>query len=89
MASQDFDATTTPQDIVAALSLTAGKLYFCQNVSTTATLRIRDAATAPAATERALRVEAGGDFSIRPGGDGLWLWTDEPGGCPVIVTEHT
>ena len=91
MAAQDFDATNTPRDLVAALGLAAGTKYLIQNVSTVATLRVREAASAPAATARAFKVEAGGPLSIRPkAGQGVWLWTDDRGGsCPVIVGEHT
>ena len=88
MASQDFDATLVPADIVAGLGLSAGTLYQGQNVSTTATLRVRQAAVAPGADARAIRIEASGSFSIEPDGtNGIWLWTDDPGSCPVIVTE--
>ena len=38
MASRDFDATTVPQDVVAAAGLTAGTAFAGQNLSTTATL---------------------------------------------------
>ena len=88
MPSQDFDATTTPQDVVAALSLTDGTRYTGQNVSTVATLRVRQATGAPAPTARAHKVEAGGSFTIEPmAGQGVFVWTDEAGGCAVIVTE--
>lgn len=88
MPSQDFDATTTPQDIVAALSLTAGTRYTGQNVSTFATLRVRQAAGAPAASDRAHKIEAGGSFTIDPQtGQGVFVWTDEADGAAVIVTE--
>ena len=86
MASQDFDASQVPVDIVTGLSLAAGTLYQAQNTSTTATLRIREAAVAPAADARAIRIEAGGVFTINPDGDGIWLWTDDTAGCPVILT---
>ena len=88
MASRDFNATAAPQDVVAALSLTAGTRYTAQNVDTIATLRIRQAAAAPAPTDRAHKVESGGQFVIEPqAGQGIWVWTDEAGGCAVIVTE--
>ena len=88
MASQDFDASQVPVDIVADLGLTVGTLYEGQNVSTTATLRVRQAAAAPSADARAIRVEASGSFRLSPDGtNGVWVWTDDPGGCPVIVTE--
>ena len=87
MASQDFDATGAPQDIVAALSLADGMSYAGQNLSTTATLFIREAAAAPAAGARAFKVEAGSPFNIKPSAAPIWLWTDDAGGCPVIVGE--
>ena len=88
MASQNFDATGAPQDIVAGLSLAAGTTYTVQNLASYATLRVREASAAPEADARALKIEAGGYFSITPtAGEGIFLWTDEPTGCPVIVTE--
>ena len=88
MASRDFDATAVPQDVVAALSLTAGTRYQGQNASTTATLFIRETVVAPVTGDRAFRVEAGGAFTVGPEpGVAVWLWTDDPAGCPVIVGE--
>ena len=88
MPSMDFDATGTPADIVASLSLTPGTRYAGQNVSTTATAFIREAATAPAVGARAHKVEAGGQFTLNPlAGEGIYAWTDDPLGCPLIVTE--
>ena len=83
----DFDATLVPADIVAALSLAQGERYVAQNVSTTGTLFIREQLAAPAVTDRAFRVESGGQFTIRPSGEPVWLWTDEADGCAVIVGE--
>ena len=87
MPSQNFDATGTPQDIAAALSLTVGTRYTAQNLSTTATLLVREAATVPDAGDRAFRVEASGHFTIKPDpAVGVYLWTDN-GACPVLVDE--
>ncbi len=86
MASQDFDATAAPQDIVAALGLAVGTVYSGQNTDSVATLFIREAAAAPPAGARAFRVEAGGQFTIKPeAGLGIYLWTDDPAGCAAIL----
>ena len=88
MASQDFDATQVPTDMAAALSLTIGQAYTCQNVDSISTLRFREAATAPDAIARAHKIEAGGNFTIEPQtGRLVFVWTDDPRGCAVIVTE--
>ena len=88
MASQDFDATRVPADIVADLGLAIGRSYGGQNLSTIATLLFREAAIAPDATARAFRVESGGVFTLEPqSGVGIWLWSDEAAGCPVVVSE--
>ena len=88
MASHDFDATTTPQNVASVLGLTDGTTYEGQNVSTPgATLFMRSAASAPSADDRAFRVESGGVFLIKPEGDPLWLWTDDASGCRVIINE--
>ena len=83
----DFDATLVPSDIVSVLGLADGKFYTAQNVSGTATLFIREQVAAPAVTDRAFRVESGGQFTIRPSGEPVWLWTDEADGCAVILAE--
>ena len=87
MAAVDFDATATPQDVVAAVGLMRGRAYTAQNASTVATVYVREAATAPAPTGRAFRVEAGGNFTVKPTGSPIWCWTDDPAGCPVILAE--
>ena len=88
MASQDFDATRVSADIVADLGLAIGRTYFGQNLSTIATLLFREAATAPDAAARAFRVESGGVFTLKPqSGVGIWLWSDDDAGCPVIISE--
>ena len=83
----DFDATLVPSDIVSVLGLADGKFYTAQNVSGTATLFIREQVAAPAVTDRAFRVESGGQFTIRPSGEPVWLWTDEADGCAVTLAE--
>ena len=88
MASENFDASVVPRDIVAALGLTVGTAYTGQNLSTVATLLFREAAAMPDATARAFRVEAGGAFTLEPqSGVGIWLWSDDPLGCPILVSE--
>lgn len=85
MASLDFDATETPTDIVAALSLNVGTAYAGQNVSTISTLFFREAVAMPDATAPAFRVESGSAFQIKPEpGQGVWLWTDEAP-CKIIL----
>lgn len=84
----DHDVTVVPTDIVAALSLTVGKTYYAQNLSTFATLYGRTAANQPAVTARAYRYEAGGEFQFTvKANEKSWLWTDDPGGCPIILNE--
>ncbi len=85
MAAQDFDATTAPVNIVAALSLASGR-YTIQNVSTVASLFVRSASTAPAATARGFRLESGGHGMIS-GDEATYVWTDDLAGCPAIVDE--
>ena len=86
MPAQDFIAQTEPTDIVAELSLSIGTAYSCQNVSTFATLRIREEIATPDATARAFRVEAGGAFQLKPeAGIPIWVWTDDAP-CPVILS---
>ena len=88
----DFNATETPADIVAALTLQWGLTYTLQNVGSGGTLFIRTATAAPAVTDRAFRVESGGLFVLKPQAGAsaippvpVWLWTDDRRGCAVIV----
>ena len=41
----------------------------------------------PDANAPAFRIEASGHFIIEPANNPLWLWTDDPDGCPVVITE--
>ena len=89
MASQNFDATRVPADIVADLGLAIGTSYVGQNLSTFATLLFRESANAPDVSARAFRVESGGVFTLGPqSGVGIWLWSDDAAGCPVVVSEQ-
>ena len=86
MASLDFTATETPTDIVTGLSLAVGTTYACQNISTFATLRFREAVAMPGAAARAFRVEASGAFELRPEASiPIWVWTDDAP-CQIIVS---
>ena len=87
MAAVDFDATTTPQDVFAELSLTVGVSYTGQNVDTKATLFVREDSAVPAVTARAFRVESGGYFTLKIAADPIYLWTDDSDGCAVLFTE--
>ena len=87
MAARNFDAGVAPRDIVAALSLATGKRWTCQNVDVKATLRIRESATVPLVTDRAFRIESGGNFTIKIAAVPIFMWTDDPDGCAVIVEE--
>ena len=87
MGAIDFDATMTPQDLVAQMSLQANISYTGQNVGTIATLFFREGSTMPAITDRSFRIEAGGTFILRPTGDPIWAWTDDAAGCPLILGE--
>ena len=86
----DFDLTGTPVDLIAGLSLKVGTVYAVQNASTTATARFRESDTAPAASARAFRIEAGGNLSIKANapGDKIFAWTDAADGCPLVVSER-
>ena len=88
MATRNFDVGADPQNARSVLSLTIGQRYTLQNISTTATLFYREAAVKPAPTMRAHRVESGGTAWFTPGATVQpWFWTDDPGGCPCVLTE--
>ena len=84
----DHVVGTTPADIVQAKELTVGKTYYGQNLSTTATLFGRPGTNQPALTVPAFRYEAGADFEFTVKvNEKIWMWTDESGGCPIILNE--
>lgn len=92
MASVGFNATTVPNDLVPAAGLAVGTTYECQNLSTTATLFLRIVAPggmAPSLGDRAFKIQSGSPFQVRAdrAGEAIYLWTDDPDGCPVIVNE--
>ena len=84
----DFDATTTPQDAVAALSLAAGASYQIYNASTTATVFYRPGDTLATPATRGFRVEPGSFafFSFETG-EKVSIWTDDPNGAPTLISE--
>ena len=82
----DFDATGSPADVVSVTGLVQGTRYTGQNLSTVATLFVREQAAQPSVTDRAFRVESGGNFTLKPSGTPIWAWTDG-GTCPVIMAE--
>ena len=87
MASRNFDATLVPRSLETALGLSVGDTCWLQNLSPTATLLVRQAAVTPAATARAHQIFAGEDVNIQvDAGSRIWAWTDDPDGCPCILT---
>ena len=87
MASKDFTATDVPRSLESVLGLQIGTTYYLQNVSASASLRLRSAAVKPAASARAHIIQSGGDITISPQMNvATWAWTDD-GTCPSIVTE--
>ena len=85
MAAIDFDLTAVPLDLVA--SLPSGMTFACQNISTTATVFVRESAAVPGPSDRAFRIEAVGNFNVKNTGTPIWAWTDDPAGAAVIATE--
>lgn len=86
MTSRDMVLTTVAIDLVAALSLGVGMVYSVENLSTTATLLIREQRSQPIGLNGA-KTEAGSEALIQPGNEGIWCWTDDPSGvCPILVT---
>ena len=87
MASRNFDATLVPRSLETVLGLSVGDVCFMQNLSSSATLFVRQAAVAPAATARAHQIFAGEDITVKVDETSrLWAWTDDPEGCPAILT---
>ena len=82
--SLEFDATQTPADLIAGAGLSIGATYTAQNLSLTADVLVRSAATAPDPDDRAFRVSPGGSFAIRPDGTPVWCWT-ESGTVPLLL----
>ena len=88
MATENFDATTDPVDVVADKSLTAGTRYWIQNVDPAARLYFREDAAKPAgATLRGHTLAFGESLYLEPAsGTKAWLWTTGTT-CAAVVTE--
>ena len=88
MATMEFDATQAPADLIADLSLSAGTTYTIQHVGTTGTLYVKRAVAAPSPGDRAFKVEAGGFIGVNADtGEGIFVWTDDAAGVPLVVDE--
>lgn len=89
----DFDATRTPQDVVAVIGAPrdVALRYRLQNVDSNAVLFMRETDTAPTGTERSHVVGPGEFFDFRVFADGpaasfgWWGWT-RLAECRCVVT---
>ena len=85
--AQDYTVTTTPTDVVAALSLGVGA-YYGMNISTTATLFGRPSASMPSTSDPAFKYESGSEFEFTvAAGEKIFMWTDDPPDCQLILNE--
>ena len=84
----DFEVTGTPQDILAALSLSTGTRYSIQNIDPRGRIFVRVQATAPAAGERGnIIVPFEYGYPTAGPGEGIWVWSPDVGGSVAFVTE--
>ena len=87
MDAIDHTVTSQPTDIVTSLLLPVGA-YYGQNLSTTATLFGRSAVSMPSTSDPAFKFESGSEFEfVVSTGDKIWMWTDDPLGCQLILNE--
>ena len=84
MPTYDFRAATTPQDLVAQLSLAQGQ-YSVQNVDRTASLWVRESVNAPVAGELGIRLAPGDAWTLIVASEPVWAWSVDAGGCSVVV----
>ena len=92
MATHNLDVSTSPRSVATAigfaLAVSRGTVdrIEIQNVSTTATLFVREQVMPPTAGHRGRRVESGGVYeTLLHGSAAIWVWTDDPGGCACVV----
>ena len=84
--SMDFDVTASPRALEDTLSLDAGGRYAIWNVDTTATVQMRTAAAAPAATAKAIKLSPGGEIElIAASGTKTWCWSTDPDGASLLI----
>ena len=87
MASRNFDATTNPRSLEAALGLSVGSQCYLQNLSPTAPIFVRQSAVATPGM-RGHWVPAGEGIVIRIESNvSTWIWTDDPDGAECIATD--
>ena len=86
--ARDFDVTPAPQDLLAALSLSPGVRYSIQNIDPGARVFARVQDTAPSIGDRANVIPPFGfGYPTAAAGEGIWVWTPDPGGSAIMVNE--
>ena len=88
MASLDFDATDAPRGLRAVLGLADNDAFTLENLSPNVRLKVREAATTPAATARGHFIAPGQVRTIRiRAGMDIYVWASRRGkGAPCILT---
>ena len=89
MATLDFEATDTPQDLGAALGIDFSNRHSIENLSNSERVRIRFSPTAPASSQRGPILQPGEERIIyTTGSDKIWIWIPSPGASAHLVVDE-
>ena len=90
MATLDFEATDTPQDLGAALGIDFSNHHSIENISNSERVRFRFSPTAPGSSERGPILEPGEPRTVYVAttGDKVWVWVPRIGATAHLVVDE-
>lgn len=87
MATQNYDLTDTPTNLVASLSLAQGTTYAAQYLGEPGVVSISEAMSAPGIEGPRHFIRNYEVFYITVTSEGVWVWADQEG--VLAVTPET
>ena len=89
MATLDFEAMDTPQDLGAALGIDFSDHHSVENLSNSERIRIRFSPIAPDASLRGPTLQPGeGRIVYSTGADKVWVWVPRDGASAHLVVDE-
>ena len=89
MATLDFEATDTPQDLGAALGVDFSDHHSIENLSNSERVRIRFSPTAPTPSQRGPILQPGEARTVyTTGSDKVWVWVPRSGATAHLAIDE-
>ncbi len=89
MATLDFEATDTPQDLGAALGIDFSNHHSIENLSNSERVRIRFSPAAPTSSKRGPIMQPGEERIVYATGlDKVWIWVPRTGAIAHVVVDE-